>query len=515
MNIRYSKNCINCKGTYIDIKNTDLVSLFEKALSAGPSKDLDEIGFVVQIGDTFCRIHGLKNAVYGELVEFEHGNKGIILNLDEDSVAVFLLQAQVPVVELEKVKRTGGVFKIPVGKSLLGRVVNALGDPIDELGPLTAQEQRPIEVEIPGIIERTPIDEPLETGKLVVDSLVPIGKGQRELIIGNRNTGKTALGLSAILNQKGKNVICIYVSIGQRQANLARIVRSLEENGSMEYTVVVTADASQPALDKYLVPYVGATIAEFFRDQGQDVLIVYDTLSNHAIAYREMSLLMRRAPGREAYPGDIFYLHSRLLERAGKFIKGGSITALPIVQIQSDDITAFIPTNLISITDGQIFLDTKLFNQGMRPAVNIELSVSRVGGAAQTKACKKMIKALRLELAQYHELAGFAQFGTELDEVSQKRLKRGAIVYQLLRQGQYVNYSFVDQALMLFLFKEGYLNDLKLDQVKEFANQFASYVTTVHAALYNEIYEYADVTDKQMKQLHEIAKEFKKLYIPA
>ena len=499
----------------MDSKYTDLVSLFEKALSKEPQADLDEIGFVVQIGDTFCRIHGLKNAVYGELVEFEHGNKGIILNLGEDSVAVFLLQAQIPVVELEMVKRTGGVFKVPVGNALLGRVVSALGDPIDELGPLAVQEQRPIEVDIPGIIERTPIDEPLETGKLVVDSLVPIGKGQRELIIGNRSTGKTALCLSTILNQNGKNVICVYVSIGQRQANLARIVRSLEENGAMEYTVVVTADASQPALDKYLAPFSGSTIAEFFKDQGQDVLIVYDTLSDHAIAYREMSLLMRRAPGREAYPGDIFYLHSRLLERAGKFIAGGSITALPIIQIQSDDITAFIPTNLISITDGQIFLDTKLFYEGIRPAVNIELSVSRVGGAAQTDACKKMIKALRLELAQYHELAGFAQFGTELDEVSQKYLKRGAIVYQLLRQGQYVNYSFVDQALMLFLLKENYLDTLELEQVKPFATQFASYVTTVYADLYKEIYESTDITDEQIKQLHTIAKEFKKLYIPA
>lgn len=499
----------------MDIKNTDLVSLFEKALAGEPQPDLDEIGFVVQIGDTFCRIHGLKNAVFGELVEFEHGNKGIILNLDEDSVAVFLLQAQVPVIELEMVKRTGGVFKTPVGTDLLGRVIDAVGNPIDQLGEIQAQEYRPIEVEIPGIIERTPINEPLQTGKLSVDALVPIGKGQRELIIGNRNTGKTALAISTILNQKEKDVICIYVSIGQRQANLARIVRTLEEQGAMSYTVVVSADASEPALDKYLAPYVGCTIAEFFRDQGRDVLIVYDTLSNHAIAYREMSLLMRRAPGREAYPGDIFYLHSRLLERAGKFLKGGSITALPVVQIQSDDITAYIPTNLISITDGQIFLDTKLFNQGIRPAVNIELSVSRVGGAAQTNACKKMIKALRLELAQYHELAGFAQFGTELDAVSQRHLKRGEIVYQLLRQGYYENYSFVDQALMLFLLKENYLDDLALEQVKSFATQFASYVYSVYADLYGKIYESADITDDQIHTLHTVAMEFKKLYIPA
>ncbi len=349
----------------MDIKSSDLISLFEKSLAQVPQEKLDEIGFVVQVGDTFCRIHGLKNAVFGELIVFEGGNKGIIMNLDEDYVSVFLIQAQTPVVELEIAKRTGGVFKAPVGMGLLGRVISAIGDPIDDLGTLNYQELRPIEVTIPGIIERTPINESLETGKLVVDALVPIGKGQRELIIGNRGSGKTSLVIDTILHQKGKNVICVYVSIGQRQANLARLVRLLEEHGAMSYSVVVSADASQAALDRYLAPYLAMTIAEFFRDQKSDVLIVYDDLSNHAIAYREMSLLMRRAPGREAYPGDVFYLHSRLLERAGKFKKGGSITALPIAQIQSDDITAYIPTNLISITDGQIFLDTKLFNQGI------------------------------------------------------------------------------------------------------------------------------------------------------
>ncbi len=499
----------------MDIKTTDLVSLFEKSLAHVPQEDLREIGFVVQIGDTFCKIHGLTQAVYGELVEFAHGNKGIIMNLSEDSVSVFLIQAHTQVVELEMVRRTGGVFKTPVGASLLGRVINAVGEPIDEKGSLNAAEMRPIEVVIPGIIERTPINEPLQSGKLVVDALVPVGKGQRELIIGNRGTGKTALAMSTILNQKGKDVICVYVSIGQREANLARMERMLEEQGSMAYTVMISADASQPALDRYLAPYVGCTIAEYFKDQGKDVLIVYDTLSNHAIAYREMSLLMRRAPGREAYPGDIFYLHSRLLERAGKFIKGGSITALPIVQIQSDDITAYIPTNLISITDGQIFLDTKLFNQGIRPAVNVELSVSRVGGAAQTRACKQMIKSLRLELAQYHELAGFAQFGTELDELSQRALARGKIVYELLRQGIYVNYSFVDQALMLFLFQEHYLDTRDLKDVREFAVQFASYVHAVHGDLYRDIYVSTDVTDAQRHELHVIAQEFESLFVPA
>ncbi len=478
-------------------------------------RNLEEIGFVVQVGDTFCKIHGLKRAVYGELIDFEGGNKGIVMNLDEDFVSVFLIQAQTPVDELEIAKRTGGVFKAPVGMALLGRVVDALGDPIDDFGPLHYQELRPIEVTIPGIIERSPINESLETGKLSIDALVPIGRGQRELIIGNRGTGKTALAVDTILHQKGKNVFCIYVSIGQRQANLARIVRLLEEHGSMKYTVVVTADASQAALDRYLAPYVACTMAEFFRDQKADVLIVYDDLSNHAIAYREMSLLMRRPPGREAYPGDVFYLHSRLLERAGKLARGGSITALPIVQVQSDDITAYIPTNLISITDGQIFLDTKLFNQGIRPAVNVELSISRVGGAAQTRAIKQMTRALRLELAQYHELAGFSQFGTELDVLSQKRLARGELVYQLLRQKQYVTYSFVDQSLMLFLLQENFLDALPLTQVREFTAQYVSFVDSVYGGLYKEILTTGDITEQQRQKLRDIAKEFTSLYVPA
>ncbi len=499
----------------MDVKTTDLISLFEKSLSQVPEDNLEEIGFVVQVGDTFCKIHGLKRAVYGELIDFEGGNKGVVMNLDEDFVSVFLIQAQVSVAELEIARRTGGVFKAPVGMGLLGRVVNAIGDPIDDLGPVQFQERRPIEVTIPGIIERSPINQSLETGKLAIDALVPIGRGQRELIIGNRGTGKTALAVDTILHQKDKNVFCIYVSIGQRQANLARIVRLLEEQGAMKYSVVVSADASQAALDRYLAPYVATTIAEFFRDQKNDVLIIYDDLSNHAIAYREMSLLMRRAPGREAYPGDVFYLHSRLLERAGKLARGGSITALPIVQVQSDDITAYIPTNLISITDGQIFLDTKLFNQGIRPAVNVELSVSRVGGAAQTRAIKQMTRALRLELAQYHELAGFSQFGTELDVLSQKRLARGELVYQLLRQKQYVTYSFVDQSLMLFLLQENYLDALPLGDVRPFTAQFVSYVQSIYSELYHEILISGDITEQQRQKLHEIAKEFTSLYVPA
>ena len=496
----------------MDINTSDLVSVFEKALSKVSEEDLQEVGFVIQVGDTFCKINGLKNAIYGELVEFEGGNKGIITDLARDYVSVFLIKAQTPVAELEMVKRTGEVFKAPVSMKMLSRVLNALGQPIDNLGDIEPEEFRPIEVPIAGIIERTPINESLETGILSIDALIPIGKGQRELIIGNRSTGKTSIAIDTIIHQKNKNVYCIYVSIGQRQSNLAKIVRTLEENGALQYCIIISAEAGETALDKYLAPYVGCTIAEFLRDKGHDVLIIYDDLSNHAIAYREMSLIMRRSPGREAYPGDVFYLHSRLLERAGRLAKGGSITALPIVQIQSDDITAYIPTNLISITDGQIFLDTKLFNLGIRPAVNVELSVSRVGGSAQTQAIKKMSRSLRLELAQYHELIGFSQFGTELDIISQKKLARGSIAYELLKQKQFITYSFVDQSLILFLLRYNFLDNLKLTEVNSFAIQFNSYVKSVYHELYNQIYETKNITDEDINKLSSIAKEFSILF---
>lgn len=497
-----------------NIKSTDLISLFEKSLTNISDQKLEEIGIVIQVGDTFCRVHGLEKAVYGELVDFDGGNKGIILDLNEDSVSVFLLYGYIPVAEFETVKRTGSVFKTPVGAKLLGRVINALGKPIDSLGEIEAASFEPIEVNIAGIVERSPINESLETGIVVIDSLIPIGKGQRELIIGSRSTGKTSMAIDAILHQKNKSVYCIYVSIGQRQANLARIVRLLEENGALEYTCIISADASETALNLYLAPYVGCTIGEYFRNQGKNVLIVYDDLSNHAVAYREMSLLMRRAPGREAYPGDIFYLHSRLLERAGKLATGGSLTALPIVQVQGDDITAYIPTNLISITDGQIFLDVKLFNNGIRPAVNVELSVSRVGGAAQTKAMKKMTKALRLELAQYHELLSFSQFGTELDIISQKHLARGARIVELLKQREHATYSFVDQVVMLFLLKENFLDSLDISMIQPFISQFTSYVSSVYQELYYRILTTADITPEDMLQLKEIANEFMGLFIP-
>ncbi len=495
-------------------KNIDLVSLFEQSLRDLPEEKLEEIGIVVQVGDSICRVHGLNNAVYHELIIFEGGNQGIVLQLDEDIVSIFLLHSNIPVNEREVAKRTGSVFKTPVGMNLLGRVIDAMGNPVDGLGEIKYDDHWPIEWEIPGIIERSPVNQSLETGTIAVDALFPIGRGQRELIIGNRNTGKTSLVIDTIMHQRDKNMICIYVAIGQRQANVARIMRLLQENGALDYTVIISAEASEAVLNQYLVPYAGCTIGEYFREKGHDALIIYDDLSNHAVAYREMSLLLRRAPGREAYPGDVFYLHSRLLERAGKLKSGSSLTALPIVQIQSDDITSYISTNLISITDGQIFLDTQLFNQGIRPAVNAELSVSRVGGAAQTDAIKKMTKALRLDLAQYHELLDFAQFGTELDDVAKRRLARGERAIELLKQPQYVTYSFVDQSLMLFLLRYDFLESVKVAQLHAFVTQFVSYVKSVYKEeLYDTIFYTQEISDEMIERLKDVAKEFGKLFV--
>lgn len=498
----------------MEIKSTDLISLFEQSLAGEPAKNLLETGVVVQIGDNVCQVHGLDNAVYGELIEFEGGNKGIIFGLNEYAVSIFLLYTTIAVKELEVAQRTGTVFKTPVGKQLIGRCINALGKPLDALGDLNPEAYHPIEVTIPGIIERSPINESLETGITVIDALIPVGKGQRELIIGNRGTGKSAIALDAILHQKGKNVYCIYVSIGQRQANLARTIKLLQEHDALSYTTVISADAGETVLNQYLAPYVGCTIAEQLQKQGHDVLIVYDDLSNHAVAFREMSLLLRRSPGREAYPGDVFYLHSRLLERAGKLINGGSITAFPIVQVQSDDITAYIPTNLISITDGQIFLDTQLFNNGIRPAINVELSVSRVGGAAQTPAIKKVTKALRLELAQYNELLAFSQFGTELDEISQRKLARGSLAVELLKQQQFVTYSFVDQVIMLFALKENFLDSIGQKHARDFAKQLISYIRATHNQLYTAILTSQQLDDANYTALREAIKEFMQIYVP-
>lgn len=496
----------------METKTTDLVSLFEDALQGVSEQKLQETGIVIQVGDNMCQVYGLTNAIFGELITFAGGNRGIIFQLDEQVVSIFLLDSTIPVAEQEVASRTGTEFKIPVGDAFLSRVIDAQANPIDALGEIKATEYRSIAKDVASIIERTPVNQSLETGITAIDALVPVGRGQRELIIGNRNTGKTAIALDALLHQKDQDVICIYVSIGLRQANVARIVQLLQENDAMKYSIIVNADAGQAVLNQYLAPYVGCTLAEYFSDKGKDVLIIYDDLSNHATAFREMSLLLRRSPGREAYPGDVFYLHSRLLERAGKFISGGSITALPIVQVQSDDITAYIPTNLISITDGQIFLDTQLFNQGIRPAVNVELSVSRVGGAAQTKAIKQVTKALRLELAQYHELLNFAQFGSELDDVSQEKLKRGSLVVELLKQPRFTTYTFVDQAIMLFALQEGFLNKLALDQVGLFCRQLISYVRSVYQDLYDQILKKQELSKETQDNLRTLIEEFAKLF---
>lgn len=496
----------------MNTKDLELVSLLQKELQDKPHHKLDEVGIVVQVGDGICKVYGLVDAVYGELVTFEGGNKGIILNMSDDFVSIFVLSQAISVSEGEVVKRTGEALKIPVGEAMLGRVVSALGEPIDGLGDIETKEERFVEQECPSIVERSPISQPLQTGILAIDALVPIGKGQRELIVGNRNTGKTALAVDVILNQKDKNVICIYVSIGQRQGNLARLVGKLEEHGALEYTIVLSADSSEAVLNQYLAPYSGTAIAEYFMHKGQDVLIVYDDLTNHAVAYREMSLLMRRAPGREAYPGDVFYLHSRLLERSACLKQGGSITSLPIIQIQEDDITAYIPTNLISITDGQWCLDAQLFKQGVRPAISVELSVSRVGGAAQTLAVKKMSKALRLELAQYHELLSFAQFGTELDEISQKYLNRGAVAVEILKQEQYLHYSFVDEAIILFMLRQNMLDAIPLKEIASFIQKCTSYVQSVYTELYQEIALTKDVSDSVTVRLKQATQEFAMLF---
>jgi len=496
-------------------KSTDLISLLEKALQRKPLEHLEQIGTVIKVGDGISKVYGLDNAVFGELIDFEGGNQGIVLDLDEDYVSVVLLNPEISVIEEETAKRTGDVFRIPVGDQLLGRIINVAGKPIDGLGDIKAESYKPIENPAPGITERTPVNQSLETGITVIDTLVPIGKGQRELIIGNRSTGKTVIAIDTILHQKGKDVVCVYVSIGHKQSTSAKIISLLEKNGALEYTIIIDANAKESALNQYFAPYVGCTVAEHFMNKGKDVLIVYDDLSKHAIAYRELSLLLRRPPGREAYPGDIFYIHSRLLERAGKLLPefgGGSMTALPIIQTQGDDISAYIPTNLISITDGQIFLDTNLFNIGIRPAVNVGLSVSRVGGRAQTKAIKKMAGTLKLDLAQYEELLAFAQFGSELDKASQIALDRGKRAIEILKQSHRVTYSFVEQTIFLFLLNYHYLDSLQFKDVKPFTEQFASYVQEVISDLYNNILKTEDLSDTNIKQLKKAADEFSLLF---
>jgi F-type H+-transporting ATPase subunit alpha len=494
------------------LKNqTDTIATLEKLFEDSQDHNLQEIGTVIKVSDGVCRIFGLKNAVFGEVIELASGNKGIILDLDEDIATIALFDRFSTVLEQEIASRTHTIFKIPVGNTLLGRVIDAQGHPIDSLEEPKDTILMPIEINAPGITDRTPISESLETGTTVVDALIPIGKGQRELLIGNRQTGKTTFLIDTILHQKGKNIICIYVAIGQKKSTIARLINTLTTQGSLDYTIIVSADAQEMPLNHFIAPYSGSTIAEYFMQQGKDVLIMYDDLTNHAIAYRELSLLLRRPAGREAYPGDIFYIHSRLLERAGRFTPeagGGSISAIPVIQTQSDDISAFIPTNLISITDGQIFLDTSLFNNEIRPAINVGLSVSRVGGAAQTKAIKKVAGALKLELAQYKELSAFAQFGSELDHTSQRMLDRGKRAIELLKQNRFTTYTFVDQTLFLWLLKENFLDALPMQQIKHFVEKYSNYVATLYPDVYQTIEKTKDLDDENIDQLKKIAREF-------
>ncbi|MEA1617815.1 F0F1 ATP synthase subunit alpha [Erythrobacter sp. T5W1-R] len=489
----------------------------------GTEAEVSEVGSVLSVGDGIARIHGLDKVQAGEMVEFANGVQGMALNLEADNVGVVIFGSDSEIREGDVVKRTGTIVDVPVGKGLLGRVVDALGNPIDGKGPIEATERRRVEVKAPGIIPRESVSEPVQTGLKAVDALVPVGRGQRELIIGDRQTGKTAVAIDTFINQKevnagndeGKKLYCVYVAVGQKRSTVAQIVKQLEENGAMEYSIVVAATASEPAPLQYLAPYTGCAMGEFFRDNGMHAVIVYDDLSKQAVAYRQMSLLLRRPPGREAYPGDVFYLHSRLLERAAKMNEAnghGSLTALPIIETQAGDVSAYIPTNVISITDGQIFLETGLFYQGIRPAINVGLSVSRVGGAAQTKAMKKVSGSMKLDLAQYREMAAFAQFGSDLDAATQKLLNRGARLTELLKQPQFSPMPFEEQTVSIYAGTNGYLDAIPVNRVNEYEAAMLSFMRQNHSDVLAEIrtskkFE-GEVADKTKAALDAFAKQF-------
>jgi F-type H+-transporting ATPase subunit alpha len=477
--------------------------------------DVVDVGTVIQVGDGIARIHGLENCMATELLEFPNGVYGMALNLEEDNVGCVLLGSDENIKEGDTVKRTGRIVEVPVGDALIGRVVNSLGQPIDGKGPIKTDKYRPVDAKAPGVITRKSVSVPLQTGIKAIDSMIPIGRGQRELIIGDRQTGKTAIAIDTILNQKGQNVICIYVAIGQKKSTVAKIVEVLEKNGAMDYSIVVSATASELAPLQYMAPYAGAAIGEEFMFNGKDVLIIYDDLSKHAVAYRAMSLLLRRPPGREAYPGDIFYLHSRLLERAARLDEkygGGSLTALPIIETLAGDISAYIPTNVISITDGQIFLESELFFAGQRPAVNAGLSVSRVGGAAQIKAMKKVAGKLKLELAQYRELAAFAQFGSDLDKETQERLAQGERIMEILKQPQYKPVPVEHQVMIIYAAINGYLRDIPVERVKEFEEQFINFMDSNYPEVGNTIVETGDLPQETEERLKNAIDEFKKTF---
>jgi F-type H+-transporting ATPase subunit alpha len=477
--------------------------------------NVSETGSVISVGDGIARIYGLENVMAGELVEFGPETVGIALNLEEDQVGVVLLGDFEEVKEGDQVRRTGRIMSIPVGDAMVGRVVDALGRPIDGKGAIDTKDLNPLERLAPGVVDRQPVKQPVQTGIKAIDAMVPIGRGQRELIIGDRQTGKTTIALDTIINQKGGDLICIYVAIGQKRSTVAQVVKVLEEHGAMDYTIVVAATASDPAPMQYIAPYAGCSIGEYFRDSKRHALCIYDDLSKHAAAYREISLLLRRPPGREAYPGDVFYLHSRLLERAAKLSDekgGGSLTALPFIETQAGDVSAYIPTNVISITDGQIYLETDLFNSNVRPAINVGLSVSRVGGSAQVKAMRSVAGSLRLDLAQYRELAAFAQFGSDLDKASQAQLNRGRRLVEILKQGQYSPVPVEKQVMIIFAGTNGYLDDLRVEDVRRFEAELYKFLDNSKPDLLKGIREKRELTDEIKKQVTDALKEFKERF---
>jgi F-type H+-transporting ATPase subunit alpha len=496
----------------MDIKADEISKIIREQIgSFAVDVDVAEVGSIVAIGDGIARVHGLENAMAGEMLEFPHGIYGIALNLEEESVGTVLLGEFQAIKEGDTVKRTGRIISVPVGEELLGRVVNALGQPLDGKGPIATKQFSPIERLAPGVVDRQPVKEPLQTGLKAIDAMVPIGRGQRELIIGDRQTGKTAVAIDTILNQKDTGVICIYNAIGQKQSTVAQVVRTLEEADAMRYSIVVAATASDPAPLLYISPYSACTFGEYFRDSGRHALAIYDDLSKHAQAYREISLLLRRPPGREAYPGDVFYLHSRLLERAAKLKTdngGGSLTALPIIETQAGDLSAYIPTNVISITDGQIFLESDLFNQGVRPAINVGNSVSRVGGSAQIKAMRQVAGTLRLDLAQYRELAAFAQFGSDLDKATQAQLNRGARLVELLKQPQYEPLPVARQVAIIFAGTAGHLDNIPVNEVRAFEIELYKFLENRYPAILAGIAEKKQLDEQLRGALDAAVKEF-------
>ena len=474
--------------------------------------NVDDVGTVIEVGDGIAHIHGLDKAMAGELLDFGHDIYGLVLNLEQDNVGAVILGGDTKIEEGDEVKRTGRIMQVPVGENMIGRVVDALGRPIDGKGAIKTTETRPVEFHAPGIADRQPVKQPLQTGIKAIDALVPIGRGQRELIIGDRGIGKTAIAVDTILNQKGQDCICVYVAIGQKASTVARVVKTLEEHGAMEYSIVVAATAAESAPLQYLAPYAGVAMAEHFMYQGKHCLCIYDDLTKHAAAYRAMSLLLRRPPGREAYPGDVFYLHSRLLERAAKLndeLGGGSITALPIIETQAGDLSAYIPTNVISITDGQVYLEPNLFNAGVRPAINVGLSVSRVGGSAQIKAMKQVAGTMRLDLAQYRELAAFSQFASDLDKATKAQLDRGERMVETLKQPQYSPLLVEEQVLVLYTAVHGFLADIPTEKVVEFQESFLKFMRTAHPEVAKKIAEQKKLDDALEKEITAAIKEFK------